>query len=228
MAEKKTIDGEIAKRVVSARENLSQATAAIRLGVHKTTLSNYERGLRLPDAEFLQALYREFGVSPTWVLTGQEPRYVRPGITVAMLMTDAIARSQGFSLEQQRSLGVDDDTFAAYLSGTQVPEPALLKDFAALVGYPPDRLLAARELVDAIASVQTVDAQFKAHQAGREQATGLTDYELALIDQYRAADEKGKYLIESACEAVTRPTLTAWMRLGQAMSDASNSIEKKQ
>lgn len=220
--------GTIGERVAEVRGGLSQVAFAARLGVHKNTVSATERGLTVPGGEFLQALYREFGISPTWVLTGQEPRYVSPGITVAMLMTDAIARSQSFTLEQQRSLGVDDDTFAAYLSGAQVPEPALLKDFATLVGYPPDRLLAARELVDAIASVQTVGAQLKAHQADREQATGLTDYELTLIDQYRAADEKGKYLIESACEAVTRPTLTAWMRLGQAMSDASNSIEKKQ
>lgn len=219
---------EIGSRVAEARGKLSQGELATKIGVHKNTVGRIERGEYAPDGEFLQALYREFGISPTWVLTGQEPRYVRPGITVALLMTDAIARSAGFTLEQQRSLGVDDDTFAAYLSGAQVPETALLERFAALVGYPPDRLLAAREMVDAIASVATVEAQLKTHQAGREQATGLADYELALIDQYRAADEKGKYLIESACEAVTRPTLTAWMRLGQAMSDASNSIEKKQ
>lgn len=223
------MNGSIGERVAEIRGDLSQAAFAARLGVHKNTVSATERGITVPGGEFLQALYREFGISPTWVLTGQEPRYVRAGIPVGLLMTDAIARSQGcFSLEQQRSLGVDDDTFAAYLSGAQVPESAFLERFAALVGYPPERLLAAREMVDAMASVETVGAQLKASQAGREQATGLADYELALIDQYRAANEKGKYLIECACEAVSRPTFNAWMRLGQAMSDASTSIEKKQ
>ena len=42
------------------------------LGVHKNTLGNYEKGLRVPDAVFLNKLLEVFPeIDPEWLLTGQ-------------------------------------------------------------------------------------------------------------------------------------------------------------
>lgn len=217
----------VGRRVAEVRGTLSQAAFAKRLGVHKNTVGTTERGESVPGGEYLQALYQEFGVSPTWVLTGQEPKYARPAAAVGALMSDAMAKSKGFTFEQQLDLGVDDDTFCAYLSGARMPDVPFLERFSALTSYPLDRLLARCEMGEAMATVEAVASQLHARKFEREQATGLADYEQLLIDQYRDADEKGKYLIECACAAVTTPTLNFWMRLGQAMADASNAIEKK-
>ena len=216
---------EIGVRVADVRGNLKQGEFAIKIGVHKNTVGRIERGEYTPDGDFLQALYREFGISPTWVLTGQEPKYARPGLAMGALMAAAVQQGKPFSIEQQRALGVDDDTFCAYLSGARMPDIPFLERFSSLTGYPLDKLMAGREIGEAMASVEAIAAQLQARKREREQATGLTDYEQMLIDQYRAAGEKGKYLIECACEASAKPTLNSWMRLGQAMSDASNSIE---
>lgn len=218
---------EIGSRIAEVRGTTKQGEFATKIGVHKNTVGRIERGEYTPDGDFLQALYQEFGVSPTWVLTGQEPKYARPAAAVGALMSDAMAKSKGFTFEQQLDLGVDDDTFCAYLSGARMPDVPFLERFSALTGYPLDRLLAGREMGEAMATVEAVTAQLHARKVERELATGLADYEQQLIDQYRAADEKGKYLIECACAAVATPTLNAWMRLGQAMADASNAIEKK-
>jgi transcriptional regulator with XRE-family HTH domain len=219
---------EIGARVVDVRGSLKQGEFATRIGVHKNTVGRIERGEYAPDGEFLQALCQEFGISPTWVLTGQEPKHVPAAVSVGLLMSDAIAKSpRGFSIEQQRSLGADDDTFCAYLSGAQMPDIPFLERFSALTGYALERLVAARQIGEAMASMETVAAQIQVSKMAREQTAGLADHEQMLIDQYRATDEKGKYLIECACAAVASPTLSSWMRLGQAMSDASNSIEKK-
>lgn len=161
MAVDEPSNGGVSKRIVEARGELSRAAAAIKLGVHKNTLTNYEHGSRLPDAEFLQAVYREFGISPTWVLTGQEPKYIQPGIAVALLLVDALQKGKGFSIEQQRALA-DDDTFTAYLSGKCVPPPEFLIGFAEMTGYPLARLNAAHELCQAQGQMEGAAAQIAA------------------------------------------------------------------
>lgn len=230
MAGNLAVDGSISGRLIEARGDLSRAAAAVRLGVHKNTLTNYEHGSRLPDAEILQALYREFGISPTWVLTGQEPKYIQPGIAVAQTLIDAIQKGNAFSVEQQRALA-DDDTFAAYLSGKRVPTPEFLAGFAELTGYPLARLNSAYELCQALSQMEEVAAQIASGQdkkkGGNPQAEPTNDNELTVLAQYRAADEAGKRLIERICDAVSSPSLGAWLRAGQALGEAATIFEKR-
>jgi len=63
----------IGHRIKAVRGAISQDEFARRLSVHKETLGNYERNKRQPDAAFLIALRKEFGVSADWLLTGEAP-----------------------------------------------------------------------------------------------------------------------------------------------------------
>lgn len=65
----------VADRIKQVRGTLNQEHFAIRLGVHKNTVGNYERG-REPDAEFCRAVRREFGISIDWLLTGAGPMHL--------------------------------------------------------------------------------------------------------------------------------------------------------
>lgn len=60
----------VGRRIVELRAALTQREFAARLGIHKNTLGNYERGSRLPDAHFLLALMAS-GVRVEWLLSGQ-------------------------------------------------------------------------------------------------------------------------------------------------------------
>jgi len=57
-------------------QGLNQTEMAFRLGVSRQTYRNYENGERDVPAQFLVALWNEFGVDPNWFLqggTGCEP-----------------------------------------------------------------------------------------------------------------------------------------------------------
>lgn len=63
---------EIGERVKAIRGAMSLDELAQDLGVHKNTLGNYEKGLRVPDAVFLNKLLEVFPeIDPEWLLTGQ-------------------------------------------------------------------------------------------------------------------------------------------------------------
>lgn len=153
------VETTIGARVAEVRGQLSQTVFSTKIGVHKNTVGRIERGEYTPDGEFLQALYREFGISPTWVLTGLGPKGISPGIAVGLLMVDALQKGKPFSAEDQRErLGVDDDTFCAYLSGAKLATPDFLARFADLTGYPLSRLIAARDLCTAMVATEAVAA----------------------------------------------------------------------
>ncbi|GFO67920.1 transcriptional regulator [Geomonas limicola] len=62
----------IGERLKSVRGETSQDEAAKLLGVHKNTLGKYERGERVPDAEFLVVMLETFPeIDPAWLLTGE-------------------------------------------------------------------------------------------------------------------------------------------------------------
>lgn len=61
---------DIGKRIAYIRGVSSQQAFAAKIGVHKNTLGNYERGERTPDAEFLSKL-ANIGVNTHWVITGE-------------------------------------------------------------------------------------------------------------------------------------------------------------
>lgn len=64
----------VSERLKIVRGKMSQAEFAERLGIHKNTLGNYERGQSSPDFGLLLSVCTVFGVSPDWLLTGAGPK----------------------------------------------------------------------------------------------------------------------------------------------------------
>jgi transcriptional regulator with XRE-family HTH domain len=60
-------------RIAHVRGGLTQQEFAERLGISRNTLVRYENNKRIPDAEFLCMLARNFGADPQWLLMGGEP-----------------------------------------------------------------------------------------------------------------------------------------------------------
>jgi phage repressor protein C with HTH and peptisase S24 domain len=61
---------EIGRRLVQVRGRMPRETFAPLLGISPSTLARYERGERSPDANLVATLQREFGVDPSWFVTG--------------------------------------------------------------------------------------------------------------------------------------------------------------
>ena len=67
---------ELGDRIRAVRGKASQEAFAKKVGVHKNTLNRYEKGERVPDAQFLAGMCRRFpDINPAWLLMGWEPRY---------------------------------------------------------------------------------------------------------------------------------------------------------
>lgn len=67
--------GTIGERIKVLRGEMHQTELADRLGVHKNTIVNYERGERFPDAPILLKILQLFpGTNPAWLLTGEGTR----------------------------------------------------------------------------------------------------------------------------------------------------------
>lgn len=65
----------IGERIRHIRGEMDLGLLAEKLGVHKNTLSNYERGIRLPDAGVLAKILDVFPTTnPGWLLTGEGPK----------------------------------------------------------------------------------------------------------------------------------------------------------
>ena len=188
----------IGLRVAEVRGKLSQVAFSERLGVHKNTVGATERGQTMPGGELLQALYRVFGVSPTWVLTGEGDKYARPGVAIGLAMLDAIQKGKPFSIEQQRALA-DDDTFAAYLSGARVPPPEFLEAFAALTGYPLARLNAAFELCQALGEIEAVAANVASEPAQAEPYQAMTPGRMTQGASSQAPETPDTTMLISRC-----------------------------
>lgn len=231
------MEQSIGLRVIEVRGALSQAAFATTIGVHKNTVGRIERCEYTPDGEFLQALYREFGVSPTWVLTGVEPKYVKPGFVVGAALVEAMRAWAVTDFDEQlRLLEVDGETLTCYMAGNRLPDATFMARFAEKTGYPIARLNAAYAASLLYASMEEEVAGLPqgavvAGKVGPRTIPALDsplhEHEIMLIQQYRAANSEGQYLIECVCDAVAKPSLTAWLRLGQAMSDTARNFEKK-
>ena len=70
----------VGARIAEARGRQTQAEFADALGVHEGTLGRYERGERLPDAEFLEALATKGDISTHWLLYGVPPQRLSESI----------------------------------------------------------------------------------------------------------------------------------------------------
>lgn len=68
----------IGERIKAARKaiGLKQAELAERLGVKPNTITSYETGLRAPSDAIVLSICREFGVSETWLRTGEGEMFV--------------------------------------------------------------------------------------------------------------------------------------------------------
>jgi transcriptional regulator with XRE-family HTH domain len=68
-------------RVCRERANLSQEEVGVRASLHRTEISQLERGVRLPRADTLVKLAGALGVTPNVLLEGitWEPGYTRLG-----------------------------------------------------------------------------------------------------------------------------------------------------
>lgn len=64
---------EIGERIKRLRGDESLPSFAEKFGVHKNTITRYEKGESLPDAGFLQQVCTAYSVNPAWLLTGEEP-----------------------------------------------------------------------------------------------------------------------------------------------------------
>lgn len=67
----------LASRIKSVRGDLPQKTFANRLSVHVNTVQRWEAGTRLPCADDLFKIQREFGININWLLSGDGPKYLR-------------------------------------------------------------------------------------------------------------------------------------------------------
>lgn len=79
----------IGARISQVRHHLTQTKFAASLGIHKNTLIRYEKAKRLPDSDLLMRICAQYGVDPTWLLTGQSER--TPGfIETSLVLKDYI------------------------------------------------------------------------------------------------------------------------------------------
>jgi phage repressor protein C with HTH and peptisase S24 domain len=70
----------IGERIRHIRGEMDLGFLADKLGVHKNTLSNYERGIRIPDANMLGRLLEIFpSANPGWLLTGEGAKELLEG-----------------------------------------------------------------------------------------------------------------------------------------------------
>ncbi|HCF58375.1 MAG TPA: hypothetical protein DFS52_10330 [Myxococcales bacterium] len=69
----------IGRRIVEIRGVTPQHEFATRIGIHKNTLSRYERGLHMPDAQALLAVSEACHVSIEWLVTGESHARARTG-----------------------------------------------------------------------------------------------------------------------------------------------------
>lgn len=80
------------KRIRELRKalNLNQDELAMKLGVQRSTITNYESGRRVPLDAVIASICREFNVSETWLRTGEGSMFREQDETDAELVTRAM------------------------------------------------------------------------------------------------------------------------------------------
>ena len=173
----------------------------------------------------LVAIANAGGVTIDWLATGRLPKtraelrtiqaMIQPGAITGALMAEAVRDGKPFSIEQQRALGVDDDTFIAYLSGARLPTREFLMRFAEMTGCSVGPLLAAHDVATAMDTIGELELQYKAPS------------EAELLKTYRAANVSGKNALDKVASAIRNQTMGAWFSAGQAITEAANIFDKK-
>ena len=196
----------------------SVSSFARRCGVGESTLRNILNGA-LPRTDYLVAIANAGGVVVDWLATGRLPktrselRALQPGSITGPLMSAAISRSHPLTIDQLRALGIDNATFDAFLSGTQLPTRDFLMNFADITGCELPPLLAAHDR----SITQNVIGAQNQHTPG----------EVELLTTYRNASEAGKSALNKVASAIRTQTMSAWFSAGMAVSEAANIFDKK-
>lgn len=220
------VETTIGSRVLEVRGDASQPAFATKIGVHKNTVGRIERGEYIPDGEFLQALHREFGISPTWVLTGEGQKFCKPAEMTGAAIASAI-RDSGLSIEEVVSrLGCGIDPLLAWLEGRKAPETWELEKIAEITGTPLHKLQASREVGAALGQIEVLHAQVTSGLATAAAKAGMTPDEATLLARFNQADDKGKALLLKISAAVASPSFKAWLEAGIALSDAATIFDK--
>ena len=78
--------------------NLTQAAFGERIAVKASTITNYETGLRVPSDSIIRSICREFGVSETWLRTGEGTMFVpqTPDAQIAAYVASTLKGSNEF------------------------------------------------------------------------------------------------------------------------------------
>ncbi|NDV20860.1 helix-turn-helix domain-containing protein [Pseudodesulfovibrio sp. JC047] len=63
----------LGQRITCIRGNIRQEDFAQHCGISRKTLIRYEKNERMPPADFLQILIKDFGADPQWLLMGGLP-----------------------------------------------------------------------------------------------------------------------------------------------------------
>jgi transcriptional regulator with XRE-family HTH domain len=221
------VETTIGLRVTEVRGDLSQSAFGTIIGVHKNTVGRIERGEYTPDGELLQALHREFAISPTWVLTGEGEKYCRPAEMTGAAIALAI-RDSGLSIDEVVGrLGCGIDLLLAWLEGRKAPEAEDIKKITEITGTPLHKLQAAREVNDTLGQIDVVHAQITAGPNTAESKAGMTADEATLLARFSQADDKGKAVLLKISAAIANPSMKSWFDAGIALSDAATILDKK-
>jgi transcriptional regulator with XRE-family HTH domain len=72
----------IGNRLRAARESLklTQANIIKKLEMHNSNYSEIETGKVKPSIIFITKLYKIFNINPMWILLGEEPIIIQPGV----------------------------------------------------------------------------------------------------------------------------------------------------
>ncbi len=83
----------------------TQTELSAYLGIRQSSISDAKRRVAVPAAWLLTLLTRE-GVNPTWILTGNGPRYLVPSSLPPSASAMLMARLSGPELEQRIRAGL--------------------------------------------------------------------------------------------------------------------------
>lgn len=87
----------LGERIKKLRGDENQTGFGSRFGASRNTIMRYESGERTPDAEFIAAVCKHYGVNPSWFLLGEGPIY-RNGETPADYITKGPVASEGLGV----------------------------------------------------------------------------------------------------------------------------------
>lgn len=63
----------VGKRIKHIRGRITQDEFAEKVGVHRSSIARYEKGLGKPNTDFLDALYNHYNINPLWLVSGKGP-----------------------------------------------------------------------------------------------------------------------------------------------------------